>query len=475
MSDRLAIELKNVTKTYGLYGSQYEQLMDVFGLNRLGFGRRKPVKQFAALDDVSLRVRRGHRIGIVGRNGAGKTTLLKLICGNFAPTSGTVHVEGDVQALLHIGLGFHPDFTGLENVKASLQYNGLDAEEYAAAVDDIVDFCELGDFLYQPFKTYSLGMQARLMFATSTAIRPDILIVDEVLGAGDAYFIAKSKQRVERLVSGGATMLLVSHSTPQVLELCEEVIWMDGGKIRMQGESFVVIKAYEEYLHGPISKLLNKQPTKVDRSNALVLEKLSLERELRGDLQVPAFQPHAKESKLPTLPVENANVFNFQARGGISRWDEGPGLKFCGFSIVGENGETDQVIALQPLKMILFLRVEVPANYSCRYGLVIQDSNGVAVTRIYSPPDHFLADEGEIRRVEMVLNPNQLGPGEYTVGITVHDDSPLELINSAKRYDLLGRSFSFSVKLPDSLLALSAGFFHSAEWTTATVLSKNTD
>ena len=117
------------------------------------------------MSDITLEVPRGHRIGIVGRNGAGKTTLLKLICGNFAPTTGEIEVHGTVQALMNIGLGFHPEYTGRENVEASLQYNGLGREEYQHAMEGIIEFCELGDYLDQPFKTYSLGMQARLMFA----------------------------------------------------------------------------------------------------------------------------------------------------------------------------------------------------------------------------------------------------------------------------------------------------------------------
>lgn len=467
MSEQPVISIENVSKVFGLYGSQYEQLMDVLGLNRLGFGRKKSVKQFTALRDVTLHVPRGHRIGIVGRNGAGKTTLLKLICGNFAPTSGNVRVNGTVQALLQMGLGFHPEFTGLENLKSSLQYNGLSASERQEAIDDVIDFCELGDFINQPFKTYSLGMQARLMFAAATAIRPDILIIDEVLGAGDAYFIAKSKLRVERLVKSGATMLLVSHSTSQVLELCNEVVWMEAGAIRMQGEAFEVVKAYEEYLHGPISKMLHVKPTAVERSRTREITKTSLEHALSGDLQIPSFQPQAHEAPMPEIPMRDATQFRFEAKGGISRWDGGPGLKICGFSTYTESGPSDVVIALQPMKAVFFFRAEVGGNYSCRYAVAIMDVAGNIATRIYSPVDHFMVDEGEIRQVEFLLNPVQLGPGEYTISLSIHDDSPLELINVARRYDLLGRSFAFRVELPESLAVMSATMFHTAEWTTS--------
>jgi lipopolysaccharide transport system ATP-binding protein len=154
MPDRpYAIRLDRVSKTYRLFGSQRQQLMEVLGLHRLGLGQPGQFKEFSALREVSIDVPRGARLGIVGRNGAGKTTLLKLVCGNFAPSGGTLEVNGGVQALMGAGIGFHPEYTGRENARASLQYNGLGRSEYDAALADILDFCELGDFIDQPFKT----------------------------------------------------------------------------------------------------------------------------------------------------------------------------------------------------------------------------------------------------------------------------------------------------------------------------------
>lgn len=476
MPKPLAIRIQNVSKVYRLHGSQADQLIDVLGLQRLGFKTKTPAKEFAALSKVSLDVPRGHRIGIVGRNGAGKTTLLKLICGNFSPTEGEIEVNGKVQALMNIGLGFHPEYTGRENVEASLQYNGLNRDEYQQAMAGIIDFCELGDFLDQPFKIYSLGMQARLMFAAATAIRPDILIVDEVLGAGDAYFVAKSKTRVEKLVNSGCTMLLVSHSMQQVLELCDEAIWLDQGKIRMQGDAFSVVKAYEEYLHGPIGQLRvpallsTAQSDPHPASDTLVATHKNLTTPLTrregaasgARLQDPAFLPH---SAIPNLPDTSApNELKFIARGGLSRWQSEVGLKVCGFSIVTERGSTNELVALAPTKLMIHLVAEQSAHFSCRYGIVINDPMGRNVTVIYSPLDEFDIEQGQTRKVSIGLNPLQLGPGEYTLGISVLEGSPLERVNLARRYDLLGRSFEFSVRLPDSLGALQAALLHSAEW-----------
>lgn len=474
----LAISLRDVSKIYRLHGSQSDQLIDVLGLQRFGFKTRTTTREFAALSDISLEVPRGHRIGIVGRNGAGKTTLLKLICGNFAPTHGEIQVNGTVQALMSTGLGFHPEYTGRENVEASLQYNGLPAAEYEQAMNGIIEFCELDEFLDQPFKTYSLGMQARLMFAAATAIRPDILIVDEVLGAGDAYFVAKSKVRVEKLVGSGCTMLLVSHSMQQVLELCDEAIWLDKGRIRMQDEAFLVVKAYEESIHGPLKGALAFEPSAptlsevsvgaIDPSGGRDSQDIppppprinGISSQIL--LQAPRFLPHEEAPRLPT--VEPVMRFDFIAPGGISRWTSEVGLKVCGFTICTERGIGNRVTSLRPVKFVVSIVAEHAGVFDCRYGVAVDNLMGQCVARVFSPPDNFEIGAGELRTVEMLLNPVQLGPGEYTVGISVLSNTSLEQLNGACRYDLLSRSFSITIELPESLSILGAGFIHSAEW-----------
>jgi lipopolysaccharide transport system ATP-binding protein len=479
MREPLAIRLQNVSKIYKLHGSQSDQLIDVLGLQRFGIKTKTPFKEFSALSDISLKVPRGHRIGIVGRNGAGKTTLLKLICGNFTPTSGAVEVNGTVQALMNIGLGFHPEYTGRENVEASLQYNGLARDEYKNAMEGIIDFCELGDFLDQPFKTYSLGMQARLMFAAATAIRPDILIVDEVLGAGDAYFVAKSKSRVEKLVSSGCTMLLVSHSMQQVLELCDEVIWLDNGAIRMQGEAFLVVKAYEEYLYGPINKISQEvspdhpileaalQDTKQTSVSANVSNRRKPQSRKKDEisvllLQEPRFCPHIETAVFPTVAAPGE--LKFTAPGGVSRWEANEGLKICGFTIVTEQGETNKLVVMRPAKFLISVIAQCGGDYECRYGILFFDYMGSCVARIVSPLDKFSISKNCVRHIEMILNPNQLGAGEYILSVSVHKFGSLEVFNSTARYDLINRGFQMQVEMPDSLAALSANFYHTAEW-----------
>src|SRR5438270_6992922 len=316
-----AIILNGIAKIYRLYDSPTEQALDVFGLSRLRFWRKPRYHEKAALDDISLLVRRGERIGIIGRNGAGKTTLLKLITGNFAPTRGTVVVNGTVQALINTGLGFHPEFTGYENIRAALVYNGLAEAELDAAIDDIVDFVELDQYLHQPIKTYSLGMQSRLYFATATAIRPEILIIDEVLGAGDAYFSAKSADRMKRLTSSGATLLLVSHSMTQILQFCDEAIWIENGRVMLRDAALTVINAYEKF----ISEL--ERAKKVSSVTAAVGQRNWLTEKMLSEI--------VQEVRIAKALVSEEHEFD----GGVPRWEGAQGPRIIRFDVIDGGGQ----------------------------------------------------------------------------------------------------------------------------------------
>jgi lipopolysaccharide transport system ATP-binding protein len=246
MSDDLAIRFEHVGKMYKAFGSKRDNLLDALSLP--SFRRKGRYREFWALRDIDLELPRGGRVGIIGRNGAGKTTLLKLVTGNVRPTEGLVRVNGDVQALLEIGGGLHPEFTGTENIRASLSFLGLSRLEIEEAELEIAEFTELGRFLDQPFRTYSQGMQARLSFAIATTARPEILIVDEILGAGDAYFYSRSMTRMTQMIEGGASVLLVSHAFDQIVRFCDEAIWLDRGRIVTRGPSTEVVKAYEQFI-----------------------------------------------------------------------------------------------------------------------------------------------------------------------------------------------------------------------------------
>lgn len=241
-SDLPAIRARRLRKVYRLYDSPLQRMLDVFGLA----GARAGGREHAALDGVDLEIRGGEKVAIIGRNGAGKSTLLRLISGVMQPTSGTLEVRGGAQALLQIGSGFHPDFTGRQNVVSYLAHLGLSGREAESRVGEIVEFAELEEYIDQPIKTYSTGMVARLMFATSTVVAPQLLVLDEILGVGDAYFARKSFERIRDLCAGaGTTLLLVSHDIYAASRLCDRMIWLDAGRVVVDDASPVVMKAYE--------------------------------------------------------------------------------------------------------------------------------------------------------------------------------------------------------------------------------------
>ena len=197
-----------------------------------------------ALNNISFEVRNGERVGLVGQNGAGKSTLLRVLAGVYPPTSGTVQVIGRVSPMFDISLGMSPDATGIENIKVCGALWGLGRAEIAAGIDDIVEFTELGDYLKIPVRTYSAGMLLRLSFAIATLRQPEILLLDEVIGVGDASFMAKAKARLEKIVSRAQILVVSSHSDAIIRDLCEKVIWLDKGGVAAFGAVDDVLAAY---------------------------------------------------------------------------------------------------------------------------------------------------------------------------------------------------------------------------------------
>jgi len=234
-----AIVVENLSVAYRLYSKPMDVLKEVL----LG-GLRHDT--FWALRDVSLRIEEGERIGIVGPNGAGKSTLLKVIAGNLIPTSGRVSVNGKISSLLSLTPAWNEEMSGIENARFNLEMQGASPNRIRAMLEDIADFTELGAFLTRPVRTYSTGMSARLSFAIATALDPEILIVDEVLGTGDGYFAAKAATRMKKFCDRGRALLFVSHSTYHVRSMCQKCIWIENGVVRLSGPAETVIRQYEE-------------------------------------------------------------------------------------------------------------------------------------------------------------------------------------------------------------------------------------
>jgi lipopolysaccharide transport system ATP-binding protein len=246
-SDEFAIRATNLSKCYQIYDRPQNRLkQSIFPRLKKLVGRSaKPYfREFWALKDLSFEVRKGETIGIIGRNGSGKSTLLQLICGTLTPTTGSVEVNGRVAALLELGAGFNPEFTGRENVYLNGAVLGLSKDEIDERFEEIVAFADIGEFIEQPVKTYSSGMFVRLAFAVQACVEPDVFIVDEALAVGDIFFRQKCYRRLETLRNNGTSILLVTHAMLDVEQFCQRAILLDHGKEIFQGGASEAVKQY---------------------------------------------------------------------------------------------------------------------------------------------------------------------------------------------------------------------------------------
>lgn len=255
------IQINNVTKKFRLFSDKRSRML--YALNPL---KSKIGQDFYAVKNISMTVNKGEIVGIIGRNGSGKSTLLKVIAGILTPTEGSVETTGRIIPLLELGAGFHPNFTGLENIYFYTVVLGYQKEEIDKLIPEILEFSELGEFINQPIKNYSSGMKSRLAFAVSILVEPDILILDEVLSVGDEYFKEKSFEKMNKFFESGKTILFVSHSAQQVSQLCHRAILLDKGEIIDQGDTASVTKNYRKYWSAKLAdrekmreELLNQQ------------------------------------------------------------------------------------------------------------------------------------------------------------------------------------------------------------------------
>ena len=239
-----AIEVKNISKQYKLYNSNQDRLKETFDF----ISHKKYHREFNALDNINFSIYKGETVGIIGTNGSGKSTLLKIVTGVLTQTSGEVVVRGRVSALLELGAGFNPEYTGLENIYLNGTIMGISREEMDEKVDEIIEFSGIGEFIYQPVKTYSSGMFARLAFSVAINVDPDILIVDEALSVGDMAFQEKSVNKMKELRDKGKTILFVTHSLPLVRSFCTRAIWIDKGRMVEDGSSEKVCDDFHIYM-----------------------------------------------------------------------------------------------------------------------------------------------------------------------------------------------------------------------------------
>ena len=485
-----AITLAGVEKRFPLFRSPWEIMAVTLGLNkwRLVPGLRREIPSYHALKNIHLDVRRGERVGIIGRNGAGKTTLLKIITGTLEPDSGTRDVYGDIEALFDAGVGFHPDLSGIENIRGALALRrNLDKQTLEDLVRNVVEFIELGDFLDQPLKKYSKGMRARLTFAVATSIRPDLVVIDEVLGAGDAYFSAKSARRMKSLLSGQCTLLLVSHSTAQVMQFCERVVWLERGEIVMDGAALSVVKAYEEF-----TERLRKEASErhIDQVAAQTVADSDFRREiLQAALDSMAAktagpaQPDSPgvdgsaakgdevdRSRQQTLPSAREDdgpdkdgpdkegpraarrliESNISASSGISRWPPAQfGIAVTSVMMRRLDDTPVGVLELgEPFRIDIEFEALITGRTDCKFVTLFFTPDGRWLSRHISDGETLDVETGEVYRRTVTFEPNYFGPG--SIIFTVALFRTLGDIDVDENLETLSRSFEFKILARDS-------------------------
>jgi ABC-type polysaccharide/polyol phosphate transport system ATPase subunit len=297
-----------IGKSYKLYDRPLDLLKEVLT-------RRARHSEKEVLRDISFEINSGEIVGIIGRNGAGKSTLLKIIAGTLTPTTGTVHVNGRVSAILELGTGFNPAYSGRDNVILSALMRGMSEAEVRRKLDSIIEFAGLADVIDEPFHTYSSGMQGRLAFAAAVSVEADVIIIDEALSTGDVRFAARSLRRIHEICQSGITALFVSHNTYQVLQLCTRAIWIHDGRIRMDGGPIEVVRAYEYEMHEEIARdqkrMAPRAPVEISTGKQLaseaIVESLSLS---SSEFPIPTSAANAGEAAIPTKKSQHEKRFS---------------------------------------------------------------------------------------------------------------------------------------------------------------------
>lgn len=417
MSSDIAIKVENLSKCYQIYNQPRDRLKQ-FILPRLqrvvGTASKQYYREFWALKDVSLEVKRGETVGIIGRNGSGKSTLLQMICGTLSPTIGSITTNGRIAALLELGSGFNPEFTGRENVYMNASVLGLTKDEIDTRFDKIVEFADIGKFIEQPVKTYSSGMMVRLAFAVQAQVEPNILIVDEALAVGDAKFQARCFERLRQLKERGTSILLVTHSTEQIVTHCSRAVLLDHGSVVEIGDSNRVVNCYLDLLFGKT----RKQADNLKGNDIPSLLGGPSSGHLNFDSEVFSTRPSYN-------PLEY-------------RWGNGA-AKITDFYLYAENEaypsaiNTGQTVSLDVVvKFLEALRRPI-------FGITVRTKEGIAVygtnteiSEVEAFKSKGRAGQTVIVKVNFVC---RFAPGDYFISLGVATSQGEEIIPHDRRYD----------------------------------------
>jgi lipopolysaccharide transport system ATP-binding protein len=433
-----AIELANVNKLYHTYPTPRHRLLEI-----ISGGHKRYSRETRALDDVSFSLEKGGRLGVVGENGSGKSTLLKVLAGVITPTTGTVHVRGRISALLELGAGLNPHLPGQENIRQLCMLHGMHRDEIDAALPEIIKFSELRDAIEHPVKTYSSGMAVRLGFACAVYVQPDILIVDEALSVGDAYFQNKCLHKIRSMLDQGITFIYVTHSADAIRSLCNEGLWLEKGKVRLVGASKSVGAAYQSEVFSRMVRSGFKQEDD------------------------PALEKPAEQSVASNPKLDSARVKAFAERVSPLRTGSGE-ILIDDISIIDESGsDTDSVGIDEEIRIRVFYHVESAPTQRAVLNVGIMDSSGRQLLHFNPMFSGIFASDAPLHIPQMmeVKFKNQLCPGEFGVaaGVVTLIDNPKHhgqtLIDNVIDYCPGGTRFN--VRFPDISIQRDLwGFVH---------------
>ncbi len=421
MSSEIAVKVEGLSKCYQIYDRPNDRLKQSIypRLQRLaGKPPKQYYREFWALKDVSFEVRKGETIGIIGRNGSGKSTLLQLVCGTLTSTLGKVETNGRVGALLELGSGFNPDFTGRENIYMNASILGLSREEIDEKFDDIVAFADIGDFIEQPVKTYSSGMAVRLAFAVQSQVSPDVLIVDEALAVGDAKFQARCFDRLRKLKDGGASILIVTHSSEQIVTHCTSAILLENGRVLETGQPRFVVNRYMDLLFGKEKKPL--ETASLSTASAAV-----------NEIADPGALLNCTDDVLSTRPGYNPHEY---------RWGDG-GAAILDFILIAD-GETypSAVTSGQNIELAISVRF-LSLLVRPILGVTIKTKEGVTVYGVNT-------ETLEVGQFQSLGKPGQaayvaasfccrLAPGDYFISLGIATRQGEDIVPHDRRYDAI--------------------------------------
>ncbi|XQR91375.1 ABC transporter ATP-binding protein [Stutzerimonas urumqiensis] len=366
----MAISVSGLAKCFHIYEKPRDRLMQM-----ITRGRKQYFREFWAMSDVSFEVKKGETVGVVGRNGSGKSTLLQMICGTLNPTYGKIETNGRIAALLELGSGFNPEFSGRENVFLNAAVLGLTREETERKFSVIEAFAEIGDFIDQPVKTYSSGMMVRLAFAVAINVDPQILIVDEALSVGDELFQRKCFARIEAIKQSGATILFVSHSGGTVIDLCDRAILLDGGRKLTEGAPKAVIGKYQRLLYAPAHKVL------------AIREDIIRENEhTRNQLENTAASHGGDDSSFRALPDEIAEYYDPHLQSKSMLAYESHGARISDPQLHNIAGERVNCLKRGQTYTYSFQVVFEQSATAVRFGMMIKTLSGIELGGAASAP-----------------------------------------------------------------------------------------